>query len=134
MDRPDMGDDARYADNTGRVAHEAEIDAAIEKWTGSLDSETALARLDEARVPSGPIYSVADMMVNEHFKARGLFEEVNVNGKSLKIPALVPKLSRTPGRTDWAGPELGAFNEEVYMELLGLSPEDLADLKSKGIL
>ena len=80
--------------------------------------------------PSGPIYSVADMMVNPHFIARGLFEEVDVNGKALKIPAMVPKLSETPGRTDWAGPEVGAFNDEIYGELLGSPPKKSQNQRS----
>jgi crotonobetainyl-CoA:carnitine CoA-transferase CaiB-like acyl-CoA transferase len=134
MEKPEMGEDPRFANNTGRVEHEAEIDAAIAGWLADIDSVTALSMLEAARVPSGPIYSVADMMVNEHFIARGLFEEVDVNGKSLKIPAMVPKLSETPGRTDWAGPEVGAFNDEVYGDLLGLSTEEISSLKEQGVL
>ena len=134
MGHPEMGEDPRYASNTGRVEHEEEIDAAIAKWLSGIDSVTALSLLEEARVPSGPIYSAADMMVNEHFIARGLFEEVDVNGKPLKIPAMIPKLSETPGRTDWPGPEVGAFNNEVYGDLLGLSPEEIAELKTSGVL
>lgn len=134
MDRPDMAADLRFADNAGRVRHEQEIDDAITAWTGSLDSGAAISQLDEARVPSGPIYSVADMMVNKHFIARGLFEEVSVNGKRLKIPAMVPKLSETPGRTDWPGPEVGEFNQAVYTDLLGLSAEEIARLEKQGVL
>ncbi len=134
MGRPDMAEDPRYANNTGRVEHEQEIDAAIAGWLAGLDSAAALSLLEEARVPSGPIFSVADMMVNEHFIARGLFEEVDVNGKPLKIPAMVPKLSETPGRTDWPGPEVGAFNDEVYGDLLGLSTEEISSLKEQGVL
>jgi crotonobetainyl-CoA:carnitine CoA-transferase CaiB-like acyl-CoA transferase len=134
MGRSDMAGDVRFETNAGRVEHEPEIDAAIAQWTSDLDSMQALSLLDEARVPSGPIYSVADMMVNEHFIARGLFEEVDVNGKSLKIPAMIPRMSATPGRTDWAGPEVGAFNEEIYRDLLGLSAEELADLEERGIV
>ncbi len=134
MDRPDMARDPRLEHNAGRVEHEQEIDAAIEAWTGSLESTEALSALDEARVPSGPIFSVADMMANEHFNARGLFEEVDVNGSPLKIPAMVPKLSDTPGRTDWAGPEVGAHNGEVYQELLGLSPEEISNFERQGVL
>lgn len=134
MDRPDMAEDSRFADNAGRVEHEPEIDAVIEQWTGSMDSVAALALLEEARVPSGPIYNVADMMENEHFKARGLFEEVDVDGRKLKIPAMVPKLSKTPGRTDWAGPDVGAFNQEIYGELLGLSDDEISSLKQQGVL
>ncbi len=134
MGRPDMAADPRYADNAGRVQHEEELDAAISAWTESMDSETALTRLEEARVPSGPIYSVADMFVDEHFKARGLFEEVIVNGKTLKIPGMVPKLSRTPGRTDWAGPEVGAYNKEILGGLLGIADDDLKRLQDDGII
>ncbi|MEE4218044.1 MAG: CaiB/BaiF CoA-transferase family protein [Xanthomonadales bacterium] len=134
MGEPGMGADPRLENNAGRVLHEAEIDTVIEQWTGSLDSAAALRLLEEARVPSGPIYSVADMMIDPHFIARGLFEEVDVNGKPLKIPAMVPKFSDTPGRTDWAGPEVGAFNREVYGEILGLDEEEIADLGNRGVL
>ncbi|MGK2924417.1 MAG: CaiB/BaiF CoA transferase family protein, partial [Lysobacterales bacterium] len=134
MGRPDLAADSRLAQNAGRVEHEAELDATIAAWTETLDSATALARLDAAQVPSGPIYNVADMVADPHFNARGLFEEVDVNGKPLKIPAMVPKLSDTPGHTDWAGPEVGAFNDEVYGELLGLSAEDIERLSAQGVL
>ena len=134
MGRPDMGADERLAHNAGRVEHEAEIDAAIETWTGALPSAKVLAILERARVPSGPIYNVADMFADPHFNARGLFEEVDVNGSPLKIPAMVPKLSETPGRTDWAGPEVGAFNAEVYGELLGLGEKELDQLSEEGVL
>jgi len=133
MGRGDMAADARLANNAGRVEHEAEIDQAIAAWTGSLGSMDTLEMLQDARVPSGPIYSVADMMVDPHYIARGLFEQVDVNGQPLKIPAMVPKLSETPGHTDWPGPEVGAFNQAVYGELLGLSAADIAALEGKGI-
>ena len=134
MGRADMAADERLASNAGRVQHEAEIDAAIAAWTGSLASAAALAELEAARVPAGPINSVADMLADPHFNARGLFEEVDVNGKPLKIPAMLPKLSATPGRTDWPGPEVGAFNEEVYSGLLGLSAADLEQLQRNGVV
>jgi crotonobetainyl-CoA:carnitine CoA-transferase CaiB-like acyl-CoA transferase len=134
MGRPDMAEDPRLADNAGRVEHEAELDAVITGWTGSMDADTALELLQDARVPSGPIYSVADMMADEHYQARGLFEEVDVNGRKLKIPALVPKLSDTPGRTDWPGPEVGAFNDEIYQDLLGLSAEEMARLSEQKVI
>ncbi|MFW2404541.1 MAG: CaiB/BaiF CoA transferase family protein [Gammaproteobacteria bacterium] len=134
MGRPDMGEDPRFADNAGRVEHEPEIDAAITEWTGSMDAATALKLLEEAVVPSGPIYSVVDMMADEHFIARGLFEEVEYNGKKLKIPGMVPKLSETPGRTDWPGAEVGAFNEEILGGLLGMSEEERRKLSDDGII
>jgi len=134
MGRSDMASDPQLADNAGRVVKEVEIDEVIAGWTGSLDSVTALQLLEDARVPSGPIYNVADMVNDEHFKARGMFEEVEVNGGRLKIPAMVPKLSKTPGRTDWAGGEVGDFNDEVYADLLGLSADEMTQLKERGAI
>jgi crotonobetainyl-CoA:carnitine CoA-transferase CaiB-like acyl-CoA transferase len=134
MGRPDMAADPRFEDNAGRVEHEKEIDDAITEWTGSVSSEQALTAMEEAQVPSGPIYSVVDMLADEHFNARGLFEEVDVNGTTLKIPGMVPKLSRTPGRTDWAGPEVGAFNDEILGGLLGFSDDELNSMRDQGII
>lgn len=132
--RPDLADDPRLADNAGRVAHEAEIDAAISAWTRSLNADDVLTTLEAAAVPSGPIYNVVDMMNDPHFKARGLFEPVVVNGKPLKIPAIPPMLSETPGETRWPGPELGAHNAEVFGGVLGLSEEQIDALREEGVI
>ena len=134
MGHPEMGADPRLETNAGRVEHEEEIDAVIEAWTNSLESGAALDMLEQARVPAGPINSVSDMFADPHFNARGLFEEVDVNGSPLKIPAMIPKMSATPGRTDWAGPGVGAHNREVYGELLGLQEEEIAVLENRRIL
>ena len=133
-ERPDMAHDQRLANNTGRVAHEGEIDVALASWCLQHDSEVILDKLAAARVPAGPIFSVKDMMADEHYKARGLFERVEINGKPLDIPAIIPKLQRTPGQTLWSGPELGEHNEEVLGDILGLSEGALAELRDKGVM
>jgi crotonobetainyl-CoA:carnitine CoA-transferase CaiB-like acyl-CoA transferase len=74
------------------------------------------------------------MMSDPQYEARGLFEEVEVGGRPLKLPAIVPKLSATPGRTDWAGPALGAHNREVFGDGLGLSAEEMAQLAADGVI
>ncbi len=135
MGRPDLAKDPRLADNAGRVAHEKELDEVIGRWTSELRSDEVLAILEEARVPCGPIYSVADMFADEHYHARGLFEEVLIDGEPLQIPAMIPRLQATPGRTDWPGPaEVGAHNAEVYGGLLGLSTDELARMQDAGII
>jgi crotonobetainyl-CoA:carnitine CoA-transferase CaiB-like acyl-CoA transferase len=131
--RADLAEDPRLAHNAGRVEHQAEIDAAIAAWTATLNSQEALARLEAAEVPAGPIYSVADMVTDPHFQARGLFETVEIDGKPLKIPAIFPKLAATPGATDWPGPEIGSHNAEVFGGLLRLSAAELATLKGQGV-
>ncbi len=132
--QPDMAEDSRLASNDGRVEHQEEVDQAIADWTSGLTVEEVLAAMEEATVPAGPIYSVADMLADAHFQARGLFEQVQVRGRDLKIPAIVPKLSDTPGRTDWPGPEIGSHNAEILGELLGLSEDERDELARDGVI
>lgn len=131
---PQMAGDPRMATNAGRVEHEAEIDQALAAWCLSKDSEDILALLDEARVPAGPIYNVEDIFADEHFQARGLFEQVEINGKPLKIPAISPKLVNTPGRTDWPGAAVGSHTDSVLQELLALSTDDLEALRKAEVI
>jgi len=130
---PEMANDARMANNAGRVQHEQEIDNVLAAWCMSKDSDEILTLLDSARVPGGPIYNVEDMFADPHFNERGMFEQVDINGKPLKIPAILPKLSATPGRTDWPGAEVGSHTQEVLACILKLSPADIFRLKEKGI-
>jgi len=131
---PQMADDPRLASNQGRVAHEAEIDSVLAAWCAAHDSSMLLEALDQARVPAGPIYNVEDMLKDPHFNARGLFENVEIDGKPLKIPALVPRLSRTPGGTRWPGGDLGSANQEILEELLGLDERQLQDLRAAAVI
>jgi crotonobetainyl-CoA:carnitine CoA-transferase CaiB-like acyl-CoA transferase len=134
IDRSEMAHDQRFAKNAGRVQHEREIDAAITTWTSARNSQEVLAVLAKAAVPSGPIYNVADMMSDTHFNARGLFETVTVNDQPLKIPAIMPKLANTPGRTEWPGPTLGAHNDEVLGGLLGLAASEIERLRTEKVV
>lgn len=131
---PEMANDPRMADNAGRVVHEQAIDKALADWCASKDSEEILALLEQARVPGGPIYNVEDMFADPHFNARGLFEQVEINGKPLKIPAILPKLDRTPGRTDWPGGAVGSHTDHVLRELLQLDDEEIQSLRDTGII
>ncbi len=133
-ERPEMAEDARLASNQGRVAHESEIDTALMQWCERHDSGFLLELLDQARVPAGPIYNVEDMLNDEHFKARGLFETVEIDGQPLKIPAILPRLSRTPGGTRWPGGDLGHDNHEVLTGLLGLDTAQMEALRSAAVI
>ena len=132
--RADMADDPKYANNTGRVAHETEVDSAIATWTATLPAAEVIRRLATADVPVGPLYSAKDIAQDPHYAARGMLEEVEVGGRPLKIPAIVPKLAQTPGRTDWPGPRVGEHNALVLGELLGLDGEELERLAGEGVL
>jgi len=132
--RADMAADEDLAHNPGRVKRECEIDDAISHWCTGLNSTQVIALLDGAQVPVGPIYNVADMFDDPHFHARGLFEEFQVNGKPLTIPAMLPRLTATPGRTDWTGPAVGSHNVEIFSQLLGLDAVEMATLHASGVI
>ncbi len=132
-ERPDLAEDPRLAKNPGRVENEAEIDGAIEAWCATLPSPEVLAKLEANRVPCGPIYSAADMMADPHFQARGLFQQVEINGAPLKIPAIMPRLGGTPGGTRWPGGDAGGDTESVARGELGLSEEEFQRLKAQGV-
>ncbi|MGI9286663.1 MAG: CaiB/BaiF CoA transferase family protein [Pseudomonadales bacterium] len=132
--RNDLATDPRLANNSGRVEHEAEIDTVLASWCAGQDAKNILELLEEQRVPAGPIYSVADMFNDPHFQARELFEQVEINGKPLDLPAILPKLSATPGRTDWPGPQLGSHTQEVLEDILGLDADTIAELSASQVI
>ena len=106
--RKDLEQDAALAQNDGRVARVAEIDAAIEAWTLSRTLDEVLAVLDAARVPAGKVYSVADIVDDPQYLAREMIvEQQTADGTRIKVPGIVPKLSATPGRVAHPAPLLG---------------------------
>jgi formyl-CoA transferase len=132
--RDDLANDAALADNSGRVARVAELDQAIGAWTATRSVDEVLAALDQASVPAGRIYTVADIAADPHYQARGMLEQVTMDdGSLLTVPGIVPKLSATPGRHRRNAPTLGQDTEPVLREL-GLSAEQIAALKARGIV
>lgn len=134
MGAPSVAQDPRFRENNDRVAHQAELDGMIGRWTATMSQAEVLAKLEEAGVAAGPIYSVEDMFADPQYQARGLFEEVQTVSGPLKIPAIIPRLADTPGQTDWPGAKLGAHNDDVYANLLGMSAAEIAALKAQQVI
>ena len=132
--REDMVNRPEYATNADRVRNEPEVDGAISAWTATLTAAEVVEKLEAAQVPVGSIYTVKDMLKDPHYKARGMFEEVEVGGRPLKLPAMTPKLSGTPGGTEWPGPEVGSHSVEVLKSILGRSDADIEVLKANGTI
>ncbi|WP_341908033.1 CaiB/BaiF CoA-transferase family protein [Polaromonas sp. YR568] len=132
--RPDLAADAGLTDNTGRVARVAELDEAIGQWAATLTVEQALAALAKAEVPSGRIYTVADIAADPHYAARGMLQTVQMqDGSELAVPGFVPKLSLTPGGHRSNAPTLGQDTDAVLREV-GLSEAQIAALRQRGIV
>ena len=133
MGRSDLADDAQLATNAGRVPRTAEIDAAIGAWTAAHDLDVVLKALDGVDVPAAKVYDVADIVSDAQYLARDMIEQHQLpDGKPVKLPGIVPKLSDTPGATEWIGPKLGEHTGEI---LRGLGYDTAAQqaLKARGV-
>jgi len=132
--RNDLANDAALSDNAGRTACTEELDAAIGAWTGANNLTQVLAVLEKADVPSGRIYSIADIVGDMQYQARGMIEKHELgDNKDVLLPGIVPKLSVTPGGTKWIGPKLGAHTAEV-LSSIGVDAVAQVDLKGRGII
>jgi crotonobetainyl-CoA:carnitine CoA-transferase CaiB-like acyl-CoA transferase len=108
IDRADLAGDPGLAHNDGRVDRVEEIDAAIGAWTATRRLDDVLATLDAAGVPVGRVYSIADIASDPQYLAREMIvDTTTADGRTLKVPGVVPKLSATPGQIARAAPRLG---------------------------
>ena len=133
--RDDLANDPRLAGNPGRVTHQKLIDGAIAAWADKLTSAEVIQIMEDADVPVGAIFSIADAFDDPHYQARDMFEHVAVPNQDqlLAIPAILPKLTGTPGSTQWPGGEVGSHTDELLLAL-GLDAERIAYLKENGIV
>jgi crotonobetainyl-CoA:carnitine CoA-transferase CaiB-like acyl-CoA transferase len=132
--RPDLADDPAFAQNDGRAAQSALLDAAISGWTSANTIANVLAALEETGVPAGRIYSVADIVADPHYQARGMLLQAELpGGARVKMPGIVPKLSDTPGEVRWQGPTLGEHTSAVLAEL-GIAAHDIQRMKDEGVV
>jgi formyl-CoA transferase len=132
--RDDLAADPALTDNAGRVKRVEEIDAAIGTWTSKLNVAEVLAVLDQAAVPAGRIYTVEDIAADPHYLARGMLADVSMSdGSVLKVPGMVPKLSRTPGQHRRNAPSLGQDTDAVLLEL-GITAYQISEIRKRGIV
>jgi crotonobetainyl-CoA:carnitine CoA-transferase CaiB-like acyl-CoA transferase len=132
--RLDLADAEEFAHNDGRAAKSGLLDAAITHWTSSLPIDQVLSALQAAEVPSGRIYSVADIVTDPHYQARDMLLSAELpGGVTVKMPGIVPKLSQTPGVVNWQGPSLGQHTDDILAGL-GLTGADIQRLKASGVV
>jgi crotonobetainyl-CoA:carnitine CoA-transferase CaiB-like acyl-CoA transferase len=119
-----------------RIARRAEVDEAVSRWVGALDAAEALARLDAAEVPCSLIASVRDIFEDAQVLARGnVMSLASPLGGLLHMAGVVPRLTQTPGEVRHAGPlQIGEHNEEIYCGRLGLTRDELAALRGRGVV
>jgi formyl-CoA transferase len=132
--RSDLANDPALATNAGRAPRARELDEAIGRWTLARDLAAILDALERSEVPAGRVYDAEDIVNDVQYAARKMIEQWRLpDGTPMKIPAVVPKLSATPGGTRWIGPRLGEHTGEV-LERLGYDADAQRDLRARGVI
>lgn len=133
--RGDLVDDADFSDPQRRLARAREVDAVVAEWVATKTLSEAMAVFEAAEVAAAPVYDITQLVADEQLVYREVFVGIKDDDLgAMTVQAPVPRFSDTPGRVDHLGPALGEHNTEVYGELLGLSPNDIADLHASGVL
>lgn len=132
--RTDLAEREDLARNDGRATQSEMLDTAITDWTSAHPIAHVLDVLAQAEVPSGRIYSAADIVADPHYQARDMLLETTLpGGAQVKMPGIVPKLSATPGQVNWQGPALGQHTDDV-LGTLGFSAADIQRFKQEGVV
>jgi formyl-CoA transferase len=131
--RPDLADDPELQTNAGRWDRREELDAAIGQWTIQRGRDEALKLLDEAGVPSGPIYTAPDICADEQYEARNMIQHFQVDTgepqpKTVGFPGIVPVIGGSSLPIRDVGPDLGEHTREVLSSVLGLSDDEIGAL------
>jgi formyl-CoA transferase len=136
MGQPELADDARFSTHLARGENQEELEGIVAEWAARHDAAEIDRVLNDAGVICGPIYTIADIFEDEHFRAREmLVEHVDPEFGPYLGPGIVPKFSGTPGAVRWSAPwEHGSHNREIYGELLGLGDDELRELAAEGVL
>jgi crotonobetainyl-CoA:carnitine CoA-transferase CaiB-like acyl-CoA transferase len=134
MDRTDLLEGDRLASPAARMEHSDEVDAVVAQWCRGLPLAEIEARLTHHDVPHSKVYTVEDVVDDPHVQARqAIIELPDPDLGHVAAPCVVPRFSNHKAATPRSGPGLGEHNCQVYGEL-GISPEDLARLKTLGVI
>jgi len=135
MGHPELGEDERYATHGARGERQTELDEMINEWTKTKTVKELEQLMDKNGVPAGLMYRAPEMLEDAHFKARNAIVEVaDKHLGTIKMQNTFPKLSSTPGKVNWSGPDHGEHNEEVYKGMLGMDDSTFTEYKDQGII
>ncbi|MCH7485382.1 MAG: CoA transferase [Proteobacteria bacterium] len=135
MGRPQLASPERYGEQSRRLAARADVDRLVTEWTGSMDRDRLMEICLAHEVPAAPLNTIADIFADPHFKARDNLVEVNEGDLGpVVVPAVIPRLSETPGEITNLGPALGNATDEVLGGLLGLDEDEIARLRQAKVI
>jgi crotonobetainyl-CoA:carnitine CoA-transferase CaiB-like acyl-CoA transferase len=127
--------DPRFKDDQGRGDHGDVISKRMAQWTTERTTDEALAELEKAKIPAGPLYSPQQALEDAHIRAAGLLHDTDYPGLPRPAP-LAPTpvdLSETPGRFAHRAPMLGEHTDEILAEL-GYSKAAIDALRAANVI
>lgn len=131
----ELARDVNFADPQARLARADEVDKVVAEWTAQRTLAEAMDVFERAEVAAAPVYDVSQLVADEQLVARKVFTRVaDEELGSMLVQAPVPRFSGVDGRVDHLGPSLGQHNDEVYGELLGMSPSDVEAIRQSGLI
>ena len=134
VERPDLIDDPRCADDLTRGDHFGLINEVMGAWCADRTTEACIGLLEEARIPCGPVYQVDQTLNDAQVKARELLQPVHYPGiGDVPLPANPVRLSRTPGGIRHRAPLIGEHTEAIMHEL-GYSDAEIVALQAENII
>ncbi|GAA0579532.1 CaiB/BaiF CoA transferase family protein [Actinomadura livida] len=132
--RPELIDEPWFATGADRARHADELDEAVGSWVAARDRAEVVAAFEEAQAAVAPVYTAADVMDDPQFQALGTIATVPDDELGpVRMQNVLFRLSRTPGRIDWAGPPLGAHTAEILARY-GADEAEQALLRAKGVI
>lgn len=135
LNRPDLKDDPRFADNNARVANRPALREVLDEEFRARDADEWLALLRQAGLPCGPINTIPEVFAHPQVEARDLILEAeHPTAGTVRFSGFPYKLSETPAKVRQPPPMLGQHTEEVLVELLGHSAEEVAGFREREIV
>ncbi len=135
MGEPELAEASGWGVLANRERDREQVDRHVGEWTAGLDRDEVLRICEESQVPCGPVYAIDEIFQDPQYAARGnILRMTDERIGEIAIPNLVPRLSDTPGRVDTLGPDLGAHNQEVYENILGMSSDEIGRLQAAGVI
>jgi len=132
--REDLLADARCTDAKTRWAHREALDEIISAWTRARTKHQVMAELGKAGVPCGAVLDTAEILEDPHLNARGQIHTIeHATRGRVRLPGCPVRLSASPAPTT-PPPLAGQHTAEVLAELLGLSTDEIADLRARGVV
>ncbi len=130
MGRPDLVEDRRFKEFSGRTARKAELNGIIQGWVEEKAKREAYRLISDAGCPAGYYATAADLESSPQLKARGFFADVeHPSAGRFRAPTAPYRMTKTPPEAGQSAPQLGQHNADVFCGMLGLSPSELADLR-----